>query len=67
MPQDNGNLYSEFVESYGNRNSTRLPAYHRLDIGVNKHKIRNTWQSTWSIGAYNLYNRKKPVVCLFVI
>ena len=60
MPQDNGNLYSEFVESYGNRNSTRLPAYHRLDIGVNKHKIRNTWQSTWSIGAYNLYNRKNP-------
>ena len=40
MPENNGNLYSEFVESYGNRNSTRLPSYHRLDIGVNKHKIR---------------------------
>ena len=50
----------EFVESYGNRNSTRLPAYHRLDFGINKHKKRKKWDSTLSIGAYNLYNRKNP-------
>ena len=50
----------EFVESYGNRNSTRLPAYHRLDFGINKHKKRKKWDSTLSLGAYNLYNRKNP-------
>ena len=50
----------EFVESYGNRNSTRLPAYHRLDVGINKHKKRKKWDSTLSLGAYNLYNRKNP-------
>jgi hypothetical protein len=50
----------DFVESYGNRNSTRLPAYHRLDFGVNKHKKRNKWDSTLSLGAYNVYNRKNP-------
>ena len=50
----------DFVESYGNRNSTRLPAYHRLDFGVNKHKKRKKWDSTLSLGAYNVYNRKNP-------
>jgi hypothetical protein len=50
----------DFVESYGNRNSTRLPAYHRLDFGVNKHKKRKKWDSTLSLGTYNVYNRKNP-------
>jgi len=50
----------DFVESYGNRNSTRLPAYHRLDFGINKHKKRKKWDSTLSLGAYNVYNRKNP-------
>jgi hypothetical protein len=55
----NGQAF-DFVESYGNRNSTRLPAYHRLDFGVNKHKKRKKWDSTLSLGAYNVYNRKNP-------
>ena len=50
----------DFVESYGDRNSTRLPAYHRLDFGINKHKKRKKWDSTLSLGAYNIYNRKNP-------
>lgn len=49
-----------FVESYGGRNSIRLPSYHRLDFGINKHKKRKKWDSTLSLGAYNVYNRKNP-------
>jgi hypothetical protein len=56
----NEQMSVEFVESYGDRNSTRLPAYHRLDFGINKHKKRKKWDSTLSLGAYNLYNRKNP-------
>ncbi len=56
----NEQMSVEFVESYGNRNSTRLPAYHRLDFGINKHKKRKKWDSTLSLGAYNVYNRKNP-------
>ncbi len=56
----NNNVTSELVESYGQRNSTRLPSYHRLDCAINKHSIKKKWQSTWSLGAYNLYNRKNP-------
>ena len=53
-------LTVESVESYGERNSTRLPAYHRLDFGINKHSKKQKFESTWSFGAYNLYNRKNP-------
>ena len=56
---DNG-MSVELVESYGSINSTRLPAYHRLDFAVNKHSKKQKWESTWSLGAYNLYNRKNP-------
>ncbi len=54
---ENG-LNVEVVESYGNRNSARLPSYHRLDLGVNRHSKK--LGTTLSFGAYNLYNRKNP-------
>ena len=62
MPQNgwDNELFVESVESYGNRNSTRLPAYHRLDFAVNKHSKKRSYRSTWTFGAYNLYNRKNP-------
>ena len=53
-----GGITSDLVEYYGDRNSTRLPAYHRLDIGINKHSKK--LNSTWSFGFYNWYNRKNP-------
>ncbi len=61
MPEyDRGYSFVDIVESYGERNSTRLPAFHRLDVGINMHKTKVNWKRTWSIGAYNLYNRKNP-------
>ena len=56
----NDQLFVESVESYGSRNSTRLPAYHRLDFAVNKHIKKKNFSSTWTFGAYNMYNRKNP-------
>ena len=62
MPQNgwDNELFVESVESYGNRNSTRLPSYHRLDFALNKHSKKSNYQSTWTFGAYNIYNRKNP-------
>ena len=63
MPHINSwdnDLSVDLVESYGERNSTRLPAYHRLDLGINKHSKKKKWESTWTFGAYNIYNRKNP-------
>ena len=42
-------------------NALRLPAYHRLDVSANYHfEHKNTFNSTLSIGVYNVYNRKNP-------
>jgi hypothetical protein len=45
---------------YGDKNSSRLPDYHRLDVAVsikNKDKPGRKWEGEWHIGAYNAYNR----------
>ena len=52
--------FIDLVESYGPRNSTRMPSYHRLDFGLNKHWNKKKTKKTLSIGAYNVYNRKNP-------
>ena len=56
----NDNFYVWNIESYGDRNSVRLPSYHRLDFGINRHSQKKNYKGTWSFGAYNLYNRKNP-------
>ncbi|MAU36241.1 MAG: hypothetical protein CMD14_02580 [Flavobacteriales bacterium] len=53
-------IFVSSVESYGNRNSTRLPSYQRLDLAVNKHSKKTNFESTWTLGIYNIYNRKNP-------
>lgn len=51
---------------YSDRNSSRMPATHRLDIGATlegrKHK---RYQSSWNFGLYNAYNHKNPYVINF--
>lgn len=42
-----------------------MPAYHRLDVGVNFHKQKKWGQRTWSIGLYNAYNRQNPFFVYF--
>ena len=49
-----------------NAQSERLPAYHRLDVGINAQFSDNTFQHKIQLGVYNAYNRKnilfaKPV------
>ena len=49
----------EFI--YGDRNNYRLPAYHRLDAGINwDRRSKRNRTVTWSVGAYNVYNRRNP-------
>jgi hypothetical protein len=57
---NNGNDRVDVIESYGPRNSTRLDAYHRLDLGFNKTVKKKKITKILSFGAYNLYSRKNP-------
>jgi len=56
----NGPYYFSESQSFRNRNEFRMPAYHRFDIGLDFHINRKKYKSTWSLGAYNAYNRSNP-------
>jgi hypothetical protein len=46
---------------YGERNNFRAEAFHRLDLGVQFHKImKKGHERTWEFSIYNVYNRKNP-------
>ncbi|MBS4062266.1 MAG: TonB-dependent receptor, partial [Bacteroidetes bacterium] len=54
---------------YSDRNSYRLPDYHRLDLSLTytgKKKERQKWLGEWNLSVYNAYNRKNPWVINFV-
>lgn len=53
------------VEHIESRNNYRMPAYHRIDIGVNIHKEHRWGEGTWSVGLYNAYSRQNPFFLYF--
>lgn len=48
---------TEYVE---HRNNYRLPASHRLNLGVNFNKKTKHGVRTWNISVYNMYNAMNP-------
>lgn len=56
------------IPNYSDRNSTRLPSYHRLDLSATytpKPNKNEGWQSNWVFGIYNLYNRRNAASISF--
>jgi hypothetical protein len=52
------------VPSFESRNSSRLPAYHRLDFSLNYNPNPDStkpFKGEWVFGIYNIYNRKNAV------
>lgn len=45
------------ITQYGERNSYRLPAYHRLDVSIKFTKQKRKWERAWVVSIYNVYNR----------
>ena len=52
-------LYPE-AEVYGDKNSYRLRAYHRLDAGATFTKTVKHGERVWRVGVYNAYSRHNP-------
>lgn len=51
---------------YGERNSYRLPAYHRADLGLTwRNKPKKNYRSSWNLSVYNLYNRANAYAIYF--
>ncbi|MFN3840992.1 MAG: TonB-dependent receptor [Cyclobacteriaceae bacterium] len=56
------------ISDFPERNTYRLPDYHRLDIAFiieGNHKRKKLWDGTWVISAYNLYSRKNAYSVFF--
>ena len=57
--------YYDEIEYFKGKNAYREPAYHRLDLGINRHKEKKWGTQTWSFGLYNVYNRQNPFYLFF--
>lgn len=51
---------SRRISDYGERNTYRAAAYHRMDVAIQLHKKMKKHERIWEFSIYNLYNRKNP-------
>ena len=68
LPAQRYEYMGQIVPVFGEKNSTRLPDYHRLDVSAtiltSSNKERR-WQGSWNISLYNAYNKKNPYSYFF--
>ena len=66
-PNSQYNYMNLNIPNFGERNSSRLPHYHRLDINLTLKPKKNNRkiESTWVFGIYNLYNRDNANSIIF--
>ncbi len=57
-----GITYNQYINE---RNSYRMPNFHRLDIGFNFRKEKERGSRLWSIGVMNAYGRQNPFFLYF--
>lgn len=51
---------------YTDRNASRMPAYHRLDLGATwQRKKTKRFESSWTFSLYNAYARQNPFIVTF--
>jgi len=53
-------IYPRTVNEFGEKNNFRMRSYHRLDLGIQFHKVKKWGERTWEISVYNAYNRLNP-------
>lgn len=53
------------IQLYDSKNSFRMDAYHRLDIGCNLKKKTSWGERTWNLSVYNAYSRYNPYFLYF--
>lgn len=58
--ENSDSFYTDDIYQYSDRNAYRMPAYHRLDLGLTWYKVKDWGESSWTIAIYNAYNRQNP-------
>ncbi|NJX14018.1 TonB-dependent receptor [Tamlana crocina] len=57
------------IANFSDRNASRLPAYHRLDLSATykpKKNLNRKLQGEWVFGIYNVYNRRNAASISFL-
>ncbi len=68
FPEGQYNYYGMMVPVYEARNSSRLPAFHHLDISATltpKPDKERRWKGEWVFSIYNVYNQKNAASISF--
>ncbi len=66
FPTGKYSLNGSTIYQYGNRNADRMPANHRLDFNATyDFKKRGKYESSLSIGLYNVYGRQNAYTITF--
>ncbi len=61
FPTGKYTLGEEVYYYYSERNGFRMPAYHRMDFGLNYYKVVNErFEHGFNFSIYNLYSRQNP-------
>ena len=58
-------FFNTLLPYYSSRNGSRLPAYHRLDVGAvikSRMKERRKTEAYWTFSIYNLYGRQNAAL-----
>lgn len=61
---DSNGHFPTSAKSYGGRNSYRMSAYHRMDLGMNFHKKKKRGVRTWNVSLYNAYSNSNPFMLM---
>jgi hypothetical protein len=66
LPTGKYEVNGSTVYQYAERNASRMPATHRLDIGATYERQRKgRYQSSWNFSLYNAYGRQNPFTITF--
>lgn len=68
VPEERFRIDNNFVGNFSERNSFRLPVYHRLDVTLlikSNHKKNKKWEGTWAFTIYNVYSRENVYSVFF--
>jgi hypothetical protein len=58
----NNPFQDEWINYYEEKNKVRLPAYHRLDLGLTIYRpLKNGRMGIWNISIWNTYFRMNPI------
>ncbi|MDR3140360.1 MAG: hypothetical protein LBU37_01315 [Tannerellaceae bacterium] len=62
LPAPDNPFQEEWVNYYEEKNNVRLPAYHRLDLGLTIYRpLKNGRMGIWNISLWNAYCRMNPI------